>query len=94
MSRTRTIFIAAMSIAGLLLGLVTAIWPQGGPGTSLTIFVLLGVAGAIDLAAMRGLFGLVHLSHGLRFGGMISGFAIYLTVVVAASLLRAGPTTG
>ncbi|MBL8588308.1 MAG: hypothetical protein JNK46_07250 [Methylobacteriaceae bacterium] len=91
MSRTSTIFIAAMSIAGLLLGLFTAVLPASGPGTSMAALLLLGVAGLIDVAAMRGLFGLVRLSHGLRFGGLLSGFTLYLIVVVASIMARSGP---
>ena len=94
MARTSTIFIAAMSLAGLLIGLAQAVWPAFGVDTSLAVMMLLVVSATIDLAAMRGLFGLFALSHGLRFGGLISGFTLYLTVTVATILLRAAPTAG
>lgn len=87
MARTTTILIALMSIAGLAAGLVAAFRPGLGLDPGAAIMILLAVLLTIDLAAMRGLFGLVALSHGLRFGALISGFVLYLLATQAAQVL-------
>lgn len=94
MSRTRTIFIAAMSIAGLLLGLLTMARAGAGAGPAPAAAGLIALAFLFDLAAMRGMFGLVRLSNGARFGGLISGVVIYLLTLIAANVLRPAAALG